>query len=114
MIIFTSAYLTAQAGTPYPLKNPRIGYQSYPRDLALTAAAITVSSETTDTPRDAPLTEDTAAVWQGTAYPATWKLDMGSGKDVDYVGVAGHSIGTCGASLKVETSNDNSVWTLFA
>jgi len=48
--------------------------------------------------------------------PATWEVDLGSLRDIDYVGVAAHSIGSSGATLKVETSGTapGVTWTQFA
>ena len=114
MIIYTQAFLAAAAAAGQPLTKARIGYQVHSRDLGLGAAAVTVSTEDPAGPRDAPLRPDTAEYWLPTALPATWTLDLGTLFDVDYVGVAGHTIGSEACGLLVETSQDGSTWTTFA
>lgn len=102
MIIFTSAYALAAAETLFPLTHARIGYQTWLRDLG--ASAITVSSESEDGPKDAPLREETWEFWRPTSLPATWVVDMGAPRDVDYVGLV-HTLGSSGCSVEVETSD---------
>ena len=108
-IIITPAYVLALA---LDQNNPHIAYQTWVRDRA--PAAITVSTETAQGPKDAPLRPDTHEFWQADVLPATWVIDLGAAKDVDYVGIAGHTIGSSGATVKVEHSPDNIVWTDFA
>lgn len=119
MIVIPQAFVLTEAATATPLTHPRIGYQTWLRDLL--ASAVTVSTEDDDGPKDAPLRPDTAEYWQPTALPATWEVDLGAARAIDYVGVAGHTLGTAGASIKVETSDgslagspEEQVWTTFA
>lgn len=119
MLVFTNAFALAEAAASRPMANPRIGYQSWLRDLE--AADVTVSSEDQDFPRDMPLIPTTAQAWKPTALPATWVVDMGTGRDVDYVGIAGHTIGSSGCAVLVETSDGSvagspveQVWTTVA
>lgn len=119
MIVFDNAFVLTEAATATPLSHARIGYQTWLRDLL--ASAVTVSSEEDDGPKDAPLREDTAEYWQPTALPATWQVDLGTSRDIDYVGIAGHTLGSSGASVLVETSTgafagspEEQVWTTFA
>lgn len=114
MIVFPQALILSAAAAGTPLTNARICWQVHSRDRGLDAAAITVSSETADGPRDAPLRSDTAEYWLASALPATWQIDLGAGFAMDYVGVAGHTIGSKACSLKVETSTNNVAWTIFA
>src|SRR4051812_30698467 len=109
MIVFSGAYLLQQAGTSTPLTNPRIGYRNYLRDNAVLPAAITVSGETVDGPRDAPLRPDTAEYWAPPALPAFWQADLGIAMDIDYVGLAGHNFGTMHNSVKVQVDSDSAV-----
>lgn len=51
-----------------------------------------------------PLQPDTATYWEPTALPATWQIDLGATRSVDYVGIAGHTIGSSGCTVEVETS----------
>lgn len=119
MIIFTNTFAAAEEDAARPLTNARIGYQTWLRDLA--ASAITVSSEDEDGPKDAPLREETWEFWRPTALPATWMIDMGVARDLDYVGLV-HTLGSAGCSVEVETSDgtvgsptaDGFIWTTFA
>src|SRR5918996_5864065 len=107
MIVYNNAFALGEAG----LDKPRIGWQTYTRDAGV---VVTVSTETSIGPKDAPLRPETWEYWEPTALPATWTLDLGSVKQVDYVGLAGHTIGSSGSTVKIETSIDNSVYTLFS
>jgi len=118
MIVYSAALLSASVASQ-SLKNARIGYQTWLRGLE--ASAVTVSSETTDGPKDMPLHEDTATYWEPSAMPATWEVDFGGPEAMDYVGLAGHSFGTDSTAVLVETSTGATVgspsvqvWTTFA
>lgn len=100
MIIVSDAYGIESA---IDADNPRIGYQSHLRDLALTASSIAVSSEDAEGPRDAPLRESTDEFWEPTALPATWEATFPSGVDVNYVGILGFNLD--GIAVLVETSD---------
>jgi hypothetical protein len=108
MVIFTNPFVLAQAAGAHPLTHGRIGWRTYTRGAL--ASQVTVSTETTDGPKDAPLRSDTAEYWLASALPATWQFDIGSLQSVNYVGIAGHDIATQGASIKAETSPDGSAW----
>jgi hypothetical protein len=107
MIIVPQALILSAAATATPMTHTRIGYQTWLRDLDSTA--VTVSSESDEAPKDAPLREDTYEYWQPTALPATWQVDMGAARDVDYVGLVGR-FGTAGVSVEVETSTNAVDW----
>lgn len=102
MLIFPNAYLAAEAAQNRPLTRARIGYQTWTRDLL--AAAVTASTDSDDGPKDSPLTPDTYTFWEPTALPATWVVDLGTGRDVDYVGLV-HTLGSSGCAVTVETSD---------
>lgn len=108
-IIITPGYVLTASPDP---NHPHICYQTWVRDRA--PADITVSSETADGPKDAILRPDTHEFWQASALPATLTIDLGQARAVDYVGIAGHSIGSNLATVLIEHSPDNSVWTTFA
>ena len=110
MIILQPAYVLS-TGSPAYL--PRIGYQTWPRDLGRVPADIVVSSETPSGPKDPPLRSNTYEFWQASALPATWRIDLGAAKDVDYVGIAGHTLGDEAATLAVHHSPDDVVWIQF-
>jgi hypothetical protein len=73
-------------------------------------AAVTVSTEDADFPKDAPLRPDTAEAWAPTALPATWQVDLGAARDIDYIGIAGHTLGSSAVSVEPETSLDAAAW----
>jgi hypothetical protein len=118
MIIYPALLLSSPVGG-VSMRYPRIGYQTYLRDLDI--SDVTVSTETAAGPRDSPLREDTAEYWEPSAIPATWEVDLGALNDVDYIGIAGHTIGSTGCSILIETSDGSTagspaeqVWTTFA
>lgn len=94
------------------LKYPRVCWQTWTRDAA--AADIAVSSETENGPKDAPLRPDTAEYWEAEELPATWQLDLGAIRDITYIGLAGHDLGTNRAHALFETSEDGANWSQFA
>lgn len=108
MVVYPSGFVNT---ADVSLENARIGYQSYTRD---STSSVTVSSETAEGPSDAPLRPDTAEYWLASADPATWILDMGSAKPIDYVGIAGHELGTHNALVEVHVSDDASTWEAFS
>lgn len=112
MIIFTRSLLAAAAASATPLTHARIGWHTYTIDLG--PSAVTVSSETDEGPGDAPLRPDTYEFWQAGALPATWQVDFGAARDFDYIGIAGHTLGTNGNSVVAEYSTDASTWIEFA
>lgn len=98
---FRTSTVEAQTGS---LALPRIGYHTYTRGK--TAADVSVTSETPTGPRDAPLSPDTYNYWIGTAA-ADWRLDLGSAKPVNYVGIAAHTLGDTGSAFRIDASNDD-------
>lgn len=118
MVVFTNSFLTA-ASSSTPLTHARIGYQTWTRDLE--PDAVTVSSEDEDGPGDSVLRPDTAEFWEPTELPATLVIDLGAGRDVDYAGIAAHTLGSSGCAVEVETSDGSfagspseQVWTALA
>jgi hypothetical protein len=101
LIIFPNSFALSAA---VPLTHARIGYHTYTKDLL--PSAVTVSGETAGGPKDAPLRPDTAEFWEPPTLPATWQLDLGALVDVDWVGIAAHTIGSKLATLGVKLSED--------
>lgn len=79
-----------------------IGYQSWLRDLL--PADVTASGDSPEAPKDALLRADTAEFWQPPLMPAYWIADLGAARAVDYIGIAGHTIGSSGAAVNAEYS----------
>jgi hypothetical protein len=88
-----------------PLSHSRIGHQSYTR-----TGTVTASSAAVDFPADAPLNELTYEFWRPTALPATWDLDVGSEENVNYFGIAAHTLGSSGNTVSIQSSVDNTTW----
>lgn len=119
MIIFSSAFALAETSANRPLTHARIGYQTWTEDLE--PSSVAVSSEAENAPGDAVLRPDTGEYWEPTALPATLVIDLGAARDVDYVGLAAHTLGSEGCTVTVETSTgalagspSEQVWTEFA
>lgn len=110
MIVYSNAFALSEQN----LDRPRIGWQTYTRDLS---PIVTASSEVADGPADAVLREDTFEAWAPTSDSAWLKIDLGSGigalQQIDYVGVVGN-LGSSGATLLAETSTDDVSYTTFA
>lgn len=90
------------------LDNARIGYENFARDRG--ASSVTASTSDTSGPKDAPLRDDTYEYWQPTAMPATWAVDLGSARMVNFVGIAAHEIGSKECTVKIQASADNATW----
>lgn len=115
MVIYPASFVLSAAE---PLTLPRICWQTHTRDDGV---VVTVSSETTAGPKDMPLEPSTHGYWQASAMPATWMIDFGATRSIDYVGIAEHTIGTEGVAVTVETSLGDTVgsppvqvWTALA
>jgi hypothetical protein len=101
----TAAYTS---GATYPLNYPRIAWDSY--TFGLTNSDISVSSTATGFVADGPLRVNTYEKWRPTAA-GTWRIDLGSARDVDCVALLGDFNGV---GITIEYSSDDSAWTTFA
>lgn len=90
----------------FPLNHARIGWESL-------AESVTATSEAAGFPASIVLTATTYERWQPTAMPATLTFDLGSAQDVDYVGIASHSLGSNETLIEIEYSTDGMDWTLI-
>lgn len=88
-----------------PLTQARIGHATITRGGTLSASGEQVGFEA-----DAALNPLTYEFWKPDALPATWRIDAGSAVSVDYFGIAAHTMGTDGASVKPQFSDNDSVW----
>lgn len=103
-ILIQSAYSPTR-----PLTQARIGHATITRTA--TAATLSASGEQSGFEADSALNSLTYEFWKADALPATWRIDAGSAVSVDYVGIAAHTLGTDGASVKVQHSDNDSAWT---
>lgn len=88
-----------------PLTHARIGHATITRTGTLAA-----SGEQAGFEADAALNQLTYEFWKADALPATWRIDAGSAVSVDYFGIAAHTMGTDGASVKPQWSDNDSAW----
>ena len=107
-IYYSDNYLDNPPSGSQPIRLPRIGPHTYTRGL--TASSVTASSEEGDRPADAPLRPDTFERWRPSSSEATWEVDLGASKRVDYVAIAAHTTGSSGASITIEHSPDATTW----
>jgi hypothetical protein len=103
MIVFTDAFVLSAQAAGESLRNPRIGWQTFTRDAGV---VVTASSETDEGPKEMVLEPDTATYWQPFAMPAWIQFDFGSAKEIDYAGLAEHTIGSSGAAVEARWSED--------
>jgi len=96
-------YLQSGFAPDPDLNHARIGYQNLAFGLTPTA-----SSAATGHPAIAATYPTTFEFWQPTALPATWAVDLGSAKAVDYLGMVGDMEG---CTVALQSSTDNSTWT---
>ena len=118
MIVFPSGFTLSAGLGGVSLKNPRIGYDTCTRGAS--ASQVTVSSERSDAPKDAPLRSSTYEYWQPLELPASWEIIFSDFCSVDYIGIVGN-LGSVRASLLAETTDgtlagspSEYVWTQFA
>lgn len=101
-------YVTDPDALDYPLTHARIGYQTITR-----TGTVSASSSVDGYPSDAPKRPDTYERWKPSLLPATWSVDAGSAVAVDYIGIAAHTLGTSGATVQVQYSDNNTDWTNY-
>lgn len=92
-----------------PLTHARIGWQTFTRDVTAT-----VSSAAAGFPALALRNSLTYEHWQASSMPATAAWDAGVARDVDYLGIASHTIGSSAATVAVEYSTNGVDWTVVA
>lgn len=91
---------------PFPLTHAMIGYKTI-----CTAANVTASSQAAGCPASDAVNIFTNEYWRPNVLPSTWMVDAGTGVDTDYIGIAGHTLGTSGASIDIGYSTDGVAWT---
>ena len=75
---------------------------------------VTWSSQDTDGFALNAIEDTTFDFWTPTAVPAWVAVDYGSAVRCDCAGIASHTVGSVGATVEVQSSTDNSVWTTQA
>ncbi|MDD5273582.1 MAG: hypothetical protein PHU14_12790 [Methylovulum sp.] len=91
--------------TALPLTHPRIGYENLLRGADCT---ITPSTEATDHEADNIVNGLTWSYWEPTAVTATLTFTFDAAKDVDYFGIAAHTLDTYGFAIELEYLDNSS------
>ena len=87
------------------LRHSRIGWNTLTRD-----AVVTASSQADSWPASALSNSLTYERWKPVAVPAWVQFDAGQPVDVDYLGIASHSLGSAGATFSLQYSSNGSTW----
>jgi hypothetical protein len=82
-------------GTEWPLQYPRVGWRRVAGTVAASTSADGFAAANAATAR-------TDSFWRPTALPADWTLTFGAASVVSYVGIAAHTIGTSGATVRLQ------------
>lgn len=106
VVISDDLVLAAQNGTTLPLSHARIMYQNFVR-----SGTVTATTQAAGLPAVAVKTYTTYEKWQPTAIPATITADFGGAKEIDYILIAAHNLGSASAAIVAETSPDGTTWT---
>lgn len=91
--------------TVFPFNHARIGI-----DNALTGATLTATSSATGFDPENTIDGTTYDYWRPTSGNATLTADLGEVKEIDYLGIAAHNLGTVGASFQLQHWIDGA-WT---
>lgn len=82
-------------GTNYPLTHPRICWRNY-------TGTITSSSETSGYEDDLADVPQTYNAWKPLSVPADWTMDFGSIKEVSFIAIGAHTLGSDGATINIQ------------
>jgi hypothetical protein len=97
---------TGFTGNTYGLKSPRFCWNWF-RD-----GIVSATTEADGFPAINALPPRTDNSWRPTVLPATWTITYPFERDVSFVGIARHDLGTLNATIAIEYF-DGSVWTAF-
>lgn len=107
MIVISSSVVLAQAGAEVTANNPRIGYHS-----VITTSNISADEEADDEPVTNLANPATYLSWRGTSTSEqTVSISLSEAVDVDYFAIAKHNLGSTGATVAFEYSEDGETWT---
>lgn len=91
---------------PFPMTHARIGYRTI-----CTLDNVVASSQAAGCPASDAVNVFTNEYWKPDVMPSSWTVDAGAGVDVDYIGIAAHTLGSAGAAVTIESSTDGATWT---
>ena len=84
------------------------------RDNIYTYGTVTWSSQATGFAALNVADDETWNSWKPTAVPATISCDVGFDKNCNCAGIAAHNLGSSGATVQVQYSDDGAAWTTVA
>lgn len=93
----TTIIQSGYTGTTYPMTHPRIGWNSTAK-----RGSATVSTAATGYPAANALDPLTYSFWRPTALPATFEISTADAETISYCGIAGHDLGTAGATVEFQ------------
>jgi hypothetical protein len=105
-VVISTNYVLSAPGNVFPLNHGRIGYIDYAR-----SGTVTPSTEAVGFEADATQNRFTYDLYRPTALPATLTYDLGAAKAYNYIGIAGHTLGTAQTTVVAEYSTDNITYT---
>lgn len=94
---------TGFTGIAHDLDHPRLCWRRL-------AGTITASTEAEGFDAEFAYAEELVNAWKPTAVPANWTLDFAAAQTVSYVGIGAHTIGSSGASVKVQIPDGLGGW----
>lgn len=107
MIVISSSVVLAQAGDAITANNPRIGYRSI-----VTSANVSADEQAGDEPVTNLANPATYLYWRGestSGQSVTISLEVA--ESVNYFAIAKHNLGSTGATVSFQYSDDNATWT---
>lgn len=107
MIVISSSVVLAQGDDAINANNPRIGYHNL-----ITSSNIAADEEADDEPVSNLGNPATYLVWRGeTTSEQNVTVTLGSAQDVNYFAIAKHNLGSTGATVAFQRSDNGSDWT---
>lgn len=76
------------------------------------SGTLSASSEASGFPKENAVSENTNKSWKPSSLPATLSVDLGTARSVDSFALVAHECGSKGNTVTLESSPDNSTWTV--
>lgn len=81
-------------------------------DNLFLSGTLSASSEAVGYPKENAVSENTNKSWKPSSLPATLSVDLGSATSVNSFSLIAHECGSKGNTVTIESSPDNSTWTV--
>lgn len=105
MSVFVTNSAQVVIDNGFDLTYARIGYENPARTGTLSA-----STAAAGFPAASAQNDNTWERWKPTALPATWRIDMGAARFIDYFGIAAHDLKASGCTVRAQYSTDDAAW----